>query len=326
MADLAVIGTGAWGTALSIAETRAGRCVLLWGRDSERIAELARSRENRRDLPGVPLPEGLVLSADPERLAAIDLWLVAVPVQALRALFSRLPPGPRTVVLCAKGVERQTLATPSAVLAATLPAARPAVLSGPSFAAEVARGLPTALTLAAPWLAEARELAARLTTPVLRLYPSDDLTGVELGGALKNVIAIAAGAVTGCGLGENARAAVVTRGLAEIARLVAALGGRRETVAGLSGLGDLLLSATSSSSRNFRFGLELGRGRPLAELTAHGSPLAEGFWTAPAAAALGERLGVELPVTQAVAAVVEGRASVADAVATLLARPLAERE
>lgn len=326
METVAVLGTGAWGTALAVTQARAGRPVRLWGRDPARVDELARLRENRRDLPGVALPPRIEPIAEARRLGEIDLWLVAVPVRALRTLFAGLEGGRRTVVLCAKGVERGSLATPSAILAATLPETVPAVLSGPSFAAEVARGLPTALTLAAPDATTARTLAARLAAPHLRLYPSDDLRGVELGGALKNVIAIAAGAVTGRGLGENARAALITRGLAEIARLVEVVGGRRETVAGLSGLGDLLLSATSTRSRNFRLGLELGRGRPLDELTAPGAPLAEGFWTAPAAAALGERLGVDLPVTRAVAAVVEGRADIEQAVAELLARPPAERE
>lgn len=326
MQAVAVVGTGAWGTALAVAQASAGRHVLLWGRDPARIEALVRERENRRDLPGIQLPARIELDWRTARLADFDLWLVAVPVRAFRDLLVSLPAGPRAVVSCAKGVERGTLATPAAIVAATLPDAVPAVLSGPSFAGEVAAGLPTALTLAALELETARTLAARLATPTLRLYPSDDPTGVELGGALKNVIAIAAGAVTGRELGENARAALITRGLAEIARLVEALGGRRETLAGLSGLGDLLLTATSATSRNFRLGLELGRGRPLAELTAPGAPLAEGLWTAPAAAALGRKLGLELPITEAVAALVEGRATLEEAVASLLARPLAARE
>jgi glycerol-3-phosphate dehydrogenase (NAD(P)+) len=323
---VAVLGTGAWGTALAMAVARTGARVLLWGRDPERVARLARERENRRDLPGIPLDPAIAPVSDPLRLAESDLWLVAVPLPSLRPLLAGFPLRPEVAVPCCKGVERGTLATPTRILAETMPDVAAAVLSGPSFAAEVARGVPTALTLAASDLALARSLAERLASPAFRLYPGDDPTGVELGGALKNVIAIAAGAVIGAGLGENARAALVTRGLAEIGRLVERLGGRRETVTGLSGLGDLLLSATSLASRNMRFGYELARGRSLAELTAPGAPLAEGVWTAPAAAELAARLGLDLPVTRTVAAVVTGRCSIAEAVAALLARPLAERE
>ncbi len=326
MRPVAVVGTGAWGTALAMAVARTGARVLLWGRDPERVARLARERENRRDLPGVPLDAAIAPVSDPLRLAESDLWLVAVPLSSLRPLLAGFPLRPDVAVLCCKGVERGTLATPTRILAGTMPDVAAAVLSGPSFAAEVARGLPTALTLAASDLALARRIAERLASPAFRLYPGDDPTGVELGGALKNVIAIAAGAVIGAGLGENARAALVTRGLSEIGRLVERLGGRRETVTGLSGLGDLVLSATSLASRNTRFGYELARGRTLAELTAPGAPLAEGVWTAPAAAELAARLGLDLPVTRTVAAVVTGRCSIADAVAELLARPLAERE
>lgn len=326
MQPVSVLGTGGWGTALALAVARTGARVLLWGRDPQRVAELARERENRRDLPGIHLPEAIELSCDPLRLAESDLWLIAVPLAALRTLLEQLPLRPTTALLCCKGVERGTLATPTRIVAEAAPGVAVAVLSGPSFAAEVARGLPTALTLAAFDPKLARSLVERLASPTFRLYPSDDPIGVELGGALKNVIAIAAGAVLGAGLGENARAALVTRGLAEIARLVERLGGRRETVAGLSGLGDLLLSATSLASRNTRFGYELARGRSLAELTRPGAPLAEGVWTAPAAAELAARLDLDLPITRTVAAVVTGSCSIAEAVAALLARPPAERE
>jgi glycerol-3-phosphate dehydrogenase (NAD(P)+) len=306
MPRLGVIGAGAWGTALAIAAARAGTEAVLWGRSLARLA-------------GAQLPAGVRATAAAADLHDVDAALLAVPAQQVRAVLPVAPPVP--LVLCAKGLEKATGLRLSQVAHAVRPGLAVAALSGPSFAAELAAGKPTAVTLAAAELGLARHLAEMLAGPGFRLYPSDDLVGVELGGALKNVVAIAAGAVMGLGLGENARAAVVTRGLAEIARLAEALGARRGTLLGLSGVGDLLLTATSLTSRNTRLGHELARGRSLAELTAVGQPLAEGAWTAGAACRLGHAHGIELPIAGAVRQVVDGELSVAAAVDALLRRP-----
>lgn len=309
MSELAVIGAGAWGTALAIQAARAGNRVMLWARDP------ARARAAPR-LPGVALPSGVALTAD---LPAAPITLLAVPVQYMRAIAAGLPGG-GIIAVCAKGVEESTLAFPLEILAETQPDRPACVLTGPNFAHEVAAGLPAAAVVAGP---EPRgAVIAALATPAFRLYGNDDAIGAQLGGAAKNVVAIAAGVVVGAGLGENARAALVTRGLAEMARLAAALGGRAETVAGLSGLGDLLLTCTGTASRNFSLGLELGRGRALADILAGRSAVTEGVRTAPALVARAGRAGVAMPIAAAVAAVVEGRLSVPDAAAALLARPL----
>jgi glycerol-3-phosphate dehydrogenase (NAD(P)+) len=306
MPRLGVIGAGAWGTALAIAAARAGTDVVLWGRSLTRLA-------------GAELPARIRTTTATADLHGVDAALLAVPAQQVRAVLPVAPEVP--LVLCAKGLEQATGLRLSEVVAGVRPGAAVAALSGPSFAAELAAGKPTAVTLAAADLALARHLAAMLAGPGFRLYPSDDLLGVELGGALKNVVAIAAGAVMGLGLGENARAAVVTRGLAEMARLAEALGARRGTLLGLSGVGDLLLTATSLTSRNTRLGYELARGRSLIELTAAGRPLAEGAWTAGAACRLGQAHSIELPIASAVRQVVDGELNVAAAVDALLRRP-----
>jgi glycerol-3-phosphate dehydrogenase (NAD(P)+) len=322
-----VMGAGAWGTALAIAAARAGHPrVILWARDPDHAAELAATRRNERRLPGAPLPGAVEVTADPAALRAADPLLLAVPAQAVREACAGLRGHAGRVVVCAKGLERATGLRLSEVVRAELPAAVPLALSGPSFAREVAQGLPTALTVGADDLAAAADVAALLASPALRLYPSDDLLGVELGGALKNVVAIAAGAVIGMGLGENAKAALVTRGLAEMARLAEALGARRETLTGLSGLGDLVLTAASLTSRNTRLGHELGRGRSPAELLAPGEALSEGARTAEAACRLARSAGVELPIADAVRRVVAGEVTAAEAVGLLLARPPAARE
>ncbi len=320
-----VVGAGAWGTALALAASRAGRPVWLWARDPAAVRRMREARESPR-LPGITLPAVVTPTAELERLRACSVLLLAVPAQTVRALARRLQGFPGAVLVCAKGIERGSHMRLGQVVVQELGHGRVGVLSGPSFAREVAEGRPTALTLAMPDLACARILAARLASPTFRLYPGDDPIGVELAGALKNVIAIAAGAVLGAGLGENARAALITRGLAEMARLVEAEGGRRETLMGLAGLGDLMLTATSLTSRNTRFGYELARGVPLAELNAPGRPLAEGVWTARAALELAARHRLELPITAVVAELVEGRIDVGEAVRRLLARPLPERE
>lgn len=322
MPRLGLIGAGAWGTALAVAAARAGHEAVLWGRDAAAMAEIARTRQSPERLPGVELPALVRPTGDAGELAGLDPILLTVPAQALRAVAHEIvPAGRRRLVICAKGIERGTGMLLGEVLDAERPAAEVAVLSGPGYAVELARGLPTAVTLAARDLACARELCALLVGPAFRLYPSDDLIGVEIGGAMKNVIAIAAGAVMGLELGESARAAVITRGLAEMARLATALGARRETLLGLSGVGDLLLTATSLTSRNTSFGHALARGTSVTALTASGRPLAEGAWTAEAALQLAARQGVELPITEAVARVVAGEWTVGEAIAALLARP-----
>ncbi len=322
---VAVVGAGSWGTALAQALARAGRQVLLWGRDHGRIAEIRERGENARYLPGIPLDPRIRATAAAKELEEAELALLAVPAQTLRSVVQTLSGAmPETVVICAKGLERESGKRLSAVVAEEHSGVRIAVLSGPSFAAEVAAGKPTALTLAAGRLEEAQALARALASPALRLYPSDDVVGVEIAAALKNVVAIAAGVVMGRELGENARAALITRGLAEMARLAVRLGGRAETLSGLAGLGDLLLTATSLTSRNTRFGFALGRAGRSAALAQE--ELAEGRWSAGAAVRLARTLEVDMPIAEAVARVVEGSWPVEVAIRRLLERPVAERE
>lgn len=316
--SVAVLGAGAFGTALAVALAREGQAVTLWARDAAQAGALDRTRENAARLPGVVLPKGIAVTADLPRAAAAETLLLAVPMQSLSGLLAAhdLWRG-RHLVACCKGVDLATGRLPSAVIAGAAPGAVPALLSGPSFAVDIAAGLPTALTLAAGAEDTARALQQRLSTPVLRLYRTTDLAGVELGGALKNVVAIACGMAIGAGLGESARAAVMTRGYAEIMRLALARGARPETLAGLSGFGDLVLTGTSEKSRNYAFGLRLGRaGR--AETTA----TTEGIATARAVAALAARDGLDMPITTAIAAVLDGKWTVKQAAEALLARPL----
>ena len=317
-APLAVIGAGAWGTALAIQAARAGGRVSLWARDPDRAASIAATRVSPR-LPGARLPEAVEVTAS---ILPADLYLLAVPMQHLRALAARLPEG--AAVICAKGVEAGTLALPLEVLAELDPARPAAVLTGPNFAHEIAAGLPAAAVVAAADPALRARIAERLATPTFRLYGNDDPVGAQLGGAAKNVIAIAAGTVAGAGLGENARAALITRGLAEIARLVAALGGRAETVAGLSGLGDLLLTCTGPASRNYSLGLALGRGEPLAAILAGRDAVTEGVATAPALRARARTVGLELPICAAVADLLSGRMTLPEVMTALLSRPRRE--
>ncbi|WP_017998276.1 NAD(P)H-dependent glycerol-3-phosphate dehydrogenase [Paracoccus sp. N5] len=311
--SVAVIGAGAFGTALAVVLAAKGP-VTLWGRD---VAWSA--RENPR-LPGIALPDSLRLT---DRLAdcTAETVLLALPAQVLGGFLAAEAPrlDGRRLVSCAKGIDLATLTGPSALIAAACPRATVAVLTGPSFAADIARGLPTALTLACADPGAAEALQRQLSTGALRLYRTTDVTGAELGGALKNVIAIAAGAAIGAGYGDSARASVVTRGFAEMTRLAAALGARPETLAGLSGLGDLVLTCTSEQSRNFRYGLALGAGRDFAAGTT-----VEGAATARAVAALAPKLGVELPVSQLVAGLAEGRVAMEHALDILLNRPLKE--
>jgi glycerol-3-phosphate dehydrogenase (NAD(P)+) len=321
-ARIAVFGAGAWGTALAIQAARAGRRVTLWARDPAVAATLAATRENARYLPGVALPDAVRVTAD--SAAAFDgaaLALLVVPAQALGRVLAGLPDQPVPLLTCCKGVEAGTLRLPLEVVAALRPGSPAGVLSGPNFAHEVARGLPAAAVVAAadPGLRQAGQ--ALLSSAAFRLYGGEDPIGAEVGGAAKNVIAIAAGAVIGAGLGENARAALVTRGLAELSRLAVALGGRAETAAGLTGLGDLMLTCAGPGSRNMSLGLALGRGETLAAILAGRSGVTEGVATAPAIVARAAAARVELPICEAVADLVAERITVHEAMARLLARP-----
>ena len=310
-----VIGAGAFGTALAIAEA-AERKVMLWARDPAQAAQMQARRENAARLPGAALPPGLTVSADLAQVAEAPVLLLAVPTQQLRPLLqaqgARL--AGRALVACCKGVELGSGLLPSQIIESLVPDATPAVLTGPSFAADLAAGKPTALTLACAGPG-GEALQEALSVRNLRLYLSDDLPGAQLGGALKNVIAIAAGIAMGAGLGESARAALMTRGFAEILRLAEQRGARPETLWGLSGFGDLVLTCTSEKSRNYRYGLALGRGeKPDAALTVEGVATAH-------AMARGEGAG-ELPVIAMVSALLEGRVSMEEAVDLLLSRSL----
>jgi glycerol-3-phosphate dehydrogenase (NAD(P)+) len=326
MARVAVLGAGAWGSAL--ASALAGRLeVALWARDPSQAAAIAATRRNERYLPGVEIPAAVEVVSDLERAAArAQLALAATPVAGLRDVAQRLGARVPLVWLC-KGFEEGSGLLPHQIVEEVLGAgARCGALSGPSFAAEVARGLPCALTLAARDAAFARDSAALLHGGRLRVYYSSDLAGVEIGGAVKNVMAIAAGISDGLGLGMNARAALITRGLAEIARLGGAFGGSAETFFGLAGAGDLILTATGDLSRNRRVGLELARGRGLAEILAGLGHVAEGVRSAKEVARIAAARGVDMPVTDAVNAVLEGRLAPAKAVELLLSRdPKKER-
>jgi glycerol-3-phosphate dehydrogenase (NAD(P)+) len=318
---IAVIGGGAWGTALALTCMRAGRSVSLWESDPANAAHLAVHRESRF-LPGVQLDDRIALVADLAEAARAEAVLLVVPAQAVRAvtkaLSPMLPPG-TPLIVCAKGIERGTQKFMTEVVGECAPGATPAVLSGPSFAADVARGLPTAVTLAAADETLAGALAKAIGSAAFRPYRSTDVRGVELGGAAKNVLAIAAGVVTGRGLGASALAALTTRGFAELTRFGRAYEAKAETMTGLSGLGDLLLTCSSRHSRNFSFGIELGRGQKPEDI--HGG-LAEGVFTAPVLLAMARERAVDMPIATAVAALLEGTLTVDGAIESLLTRPL----
>ena len=324
MTRVAVLGGGSWGTALAQAVSQAHHDVVLWARDEGLVDEINAGHENPRYLPGLPLDPGIRATGDLAGAASREILLLVVPAQHLRALAERLAavlPGERPLVICSKGIERGSGALMSEVLAEVLPGQPLAVLSGPTFAAEVARGLPCAVTLACTEQSIGLPLLNTLGGRRFRPYLSDDVTGVEVGGAVKNVIAIACGIVIGRGLGENARAALITRGLAEVVRLSRAKGGRPETSMGLSGLGDLTLTCCGPQSRNYSLGVALGEGRALAEVLAERHTVAEGVYTAEAVSALAGRLGVEMPICEAVHAVLHLGADLGETIAGLLARP-----
>jgi glycerol-3-phosphate dehydrogenase (NAD(P)+) len=324
MSRMAVVGAGSWGTALAVHLARAGRPVRLWARDEALAAEMIVRRLNPRYLADVPLPPEVVPTASlSATLDGAQFVAFAVPSHGLRTVVRAAAPhvpADAVVVSAAKGLESKSLRRMSQVIEEELGPLPIVVLSGPSFAAEVAQGLPTAILAASSESRAAARVQEQFRGRGLRLYASDDVTGVEIGGALKNVIAIAAGVVEGLGLGQNAMAALMTRGLAEISRLACAEGGRRDTLAGLSGLGDLVLTCTGSLSRNRHVGIELGRGRPLADILAGMHMVAEGVRTSDAALALGERHGLELPIASQMAAVLHGQRSPLEAVETLMGR------
>ncbi len=347
---IGVIGGGAWGTALAQVVTSAyphaaqaepveagssgadastgsaravlGEDVILWAREHEVVSAINRDHANPHFLPGITLSPAIRATGMTGELATADLWLVVAPAQHLRAVLAECPlSSSPTLVLCAKGIEAGTLKLMAEIAAEIAPACPVAVLSGPTFAAEVAQGLPTAVTLACADAAIGAGIVQRLARPHFRPYLSDDVTGAEIGGAVKNVLAIACGIVEGAGLGQNARAALIARGFAEMTRFGLARGGRAETLSGLSGLGDLVLTCSSEKSRNFTLGVGLGRGGCAADLLAGKTSIAEGAATAPVLIAAARAAGVEMPVCAAVATILAG-ASVGETVEALLARPL----
>jgi glycerol-3-phosphate dehydrogenase (NAD(P)+) len=320
---IGVLGAGAWGTALAAVAARAGRGVTLWARDPAVAADIAAKRENPR-LFGVRLDERITVTDDIAVAARTDALLLAVPAQVLRSVASAVAPvlAPGTpVVACAKGIESGSKKFMTEVIGECVPAAAPAILSGPSFAEDVARGLPTAVTLAAGDDNIAAALAAALGSAMFRPYHSTDMRGVEIGGAAKNVLAIAAGIVVGRALGASASAALVTRGFAELFRFGKTFGARPETLVGLAGLGDLILTCSSPQSRNFSFGVTLGQGRGVDDAR-KAFKLVEGFATAPVLCELAKERSVEMPIANAIASVLGERITVDAAIDSLLARPL----
>ncbi len=315
--SLSVLGAGAFGTALAIALSRDGTRVALWSRDADEAARMQKARRSGARLPGRLLPVSLTVTADRAAFNAATC-LVAVPAQSLASFLRDHDFGSGgALVACCKGIDRATGLGPAATIQAALPSHRPAIMTGPSFAADVADGLPTAIVVAAEGAKESRRLQSLLTRPALRLYRSTDVRGAELGGALKNVVALAAGVAVGAGLGDSARASVVARGFGELARYAALHGARKGTLHGLSGLGDLVLTCTSGKSRNFSAGVALGRGRDIDR-----EATVEGLATAPVVAEGAAAAGMSLPLMQATADVIEGRLDISRAVEALLSRPV----
>jgi glycerol-3-phosphate dehydrogenase (NAD(P)+) len=318
---LGIIGGGAWGTALAQVASAGGREALLWALEPDVVEAVNSRRENTVFLPGVPLNSAIRATSELGELGGCDAWLVVTPAQHMRAVLEQAPDCDKPLVLCAKGIEEKSGEMLHNVAKETCPAARVAVLSGPTFAHEVAAGLPTAVTLAAEDLDLAEQLRSRIALPTFRIYISDDVAGAEIGGAVKNVLAIACGVVEGKGLGQNARAALIGRGFAEMTRFGLAFGARRQTLTGLSGLGDLVLTCSSTSSRNYSLGKGIGEGCSAAELLADRKTVAEGAFTAPVLARLAREKGVDMPIVDAVDALVAGRADVDQVLGALLSRP-----
>jgi glycerol-3-phosphate dehydrogenase (NAD(P)+) len=321
---ISVLGGGAWGTALALAAARAGRKVVLWTRDTDHAEAMQRTRENAPRLPGIPLPETIRITASLKDAAdSARAILLAVPAQSLRGVTEALSLVVKQgipIIICAKGIDQRSGEFMSEIVTDTIRGAMPGILSGPSFAVDVAKGLPTAIVLAAPLEPVSEALARALSSPAFRIYHSTDIRGVEIGGAAKNVLAIATGIVEGRGLGDSARAAITARGFAELSRLARSYGAKPETLMGLSGLGDLVLTCASRKSRNFAFGDDLGRGLALSE--AGGGKLAEGVHTARILVDMAHARRIDMPIAEAVADILAGRISIQESIDLLLMRPL----
>jgi glycerol-3-phosphate dehydrogenase (NAD(P)+) len=318
---LGIIGGGAWGTALAQVAAQGGRETLLWAIEDDVVSAINRIHENPVYLKGVKLDPAVRATGNFSELAACDAWLVVTPAQHMRAVLGRMACPDMPLVLCSKGIEESSGALLHEVAREVCPTSAVCVLSGPTFAHEVAAGLPTAVTLAAENLELAERLRDRIAQPTFRVYVSDDVAGAEIGGAVKNVLAIACGVVEGRGLGQNARAALVARGFAEMTRFGLACGAKRETLAGLSGLGDLVLTCSSTSSRNYSLGVGLGQRLPAAELLSNRKTVAEGAFTAPVLARLAREKAIDMPIVEAVDTLIAGRASVDQVLDALLSRP-----
>jgi glycerol-3-phosphate dehydrogenase (NAD(P)+) len=325
-----IIGGGAWGTALGQTLVRAGREATLWAREPEIAAAINARHENTRFLPGISLGPRLKATNKLEDMAACHAWILVTPAQHLREIGKQLATLDADkaipIIIAAKGIEENSLALPSSIVNEILPGHPIAILSGPTFATQVAKDQPTAMTLACADSGLGAQLAEAISSRAFRPYVSNDIIGAQIGGAIKNVLAIACGIATGCGMGENARAALITRGMAEMMRLASAMGAKNETLMGLSGLGDLILTCSSPQSRNMSLGMALGEGAKLEDILASRSSVTEGVTTAAAALALAERYNVDMPIVEAVDAILNHGASVTSSIEALLARPLkAER-
>lgn len=324
MQTVGVVGGGAWGTALAAVAARASNTVILWVREPEVADSINSRQQNSVFLPGITLPEGIRATVDPAELGMADIILLVAPAQHMRTVTTKIAPMLKAgapVVICAKGIEEATGSLMSEVVAETLPSHPLAVLSGPTFASEVAEGKPAAVTLASKYQTIIARVTECLGLPTFRPYASSDVVGAEIGGAVKNVIAIAAGIVDGCGLGENARAAVITRGMAEILRFAQSRGAERETMLGLCGLGDMILTCGSPQSRNMSLGRDIGRGRTLQDILAERKSVAEGVYTARVLADTARERGLDMPIVQAISAILHDGQSVQAAIEDLLHRP-----
>lgn len=324
--NIGVIGGGAWGTALAQSACLAGCNVTLWAREEDTVNDINQNHINSAFLKDVPLDPKLRATTDLETIANQDAILIVTPAQFVRSVLSNLAPFLQSssvpLIICAKGIEQSSSKLMTDVVSETVPNATPAILSGPSFASDVAKGLPTAVTLAAENKTLGKELANALSHKALRPYWSDDLIGVQIGGAIKNVLAIAAGIVMGQNLGASAHASLISRGFAELSRFGESYGAKQETMMGLSGLGDLVLTCSSPQSRNMSLGIELGKGKTLDEILASRNSVSEGVYTASAVVEISRKRNFEMPISEAVEAIVTNKQTVNEAIATLLSRPL----
>ena len=318
---LAVIGGGAWGTALAQVAAAGGRETLIWAIEDDVVTAINKIHENPVYLKGIKLNKAIRATSNFSDLSGVDGWLVVTPAQHMRAVLGRSPCPEMPLILCSKGIEEGSGKMLHEVAREVCPTSQVAVLSGPTFAHEVAAGMPTAVTLACDDAALGEALRERIALPSFRMYLTDDVAGAEVGGAVKNVLAIACGVVEGRGLGQNARAALIARGFAEMTRFGLAIGARRETLAGLSGLGDLVLTCSSTSSRNFSLGLAIGEGKGAAGLMADRRTVAEGAHTAPVLHRIAEERGIDMPIVAAVAALLKGDVEIGQVLETLMARP-----